>query len=173
MTKREAAIAAVSTPIGEMWLVAEPEGVVEAGWTRLEPPPRRDGVRACASPEALALAERAAEELTLYFAGRLRAFTVPLAPRGTAFQLAVWASLCDIPFGARVSYRDIASAVGRPRAVRAVGQANRANPLPVFIPCHRVVGADGRLVGYAGDALDLKAWLLEHESRVLRAQTLS
>ncbi|AEJ42539.1 methylated-DNA/protein-cysteinemethyltransferase [Alicyclobacillus acidocaldarius subsp. acidocaldarius Tc-4-1] len=125
--------------------------------------------RASARPETLAVAERAVEELALYFAGRLQSFTVPLVPRGTPFQMAVWASLRAIPFGARVSYRDIANAVGRPRAVRAVGQANRANPLPVFIPCHRVVGADGRLVGYAGDAVDLKSWLLHHEARVLRA----
>jgi len=170
--RRDRAIATVTTPVGEMWLVAEEEGVVAAGWARLESPPVQDEARACASPEALAVAERAAEQLSLYFAGQLQTFTVPLVPRGTSFQMAVWESLRAIPFGARVSYRDIASAVGRPRAVRAVGQANRANPLPVFIPCHRVVGADGRLVGYAGDAVDLKSWLLDHEVRVLRAQAV-
>ncbi len=168
VTKQTWVIETVSTPMGDMWLAAEAEGVVEAGWARLEPPPVQEA-RVCPSREAMAVAERAVEELTLYFAGRLQSFTVPLVPRGTPFQMAVWASLRAIPFGARVSYRDIANAVGRPRAVRAVGQANRANPLPVFIPCHRVVGADGRLVGYAGNAVDLKSWLLHHEARVLSA----
>lgn len=162
----------VATPVGEMWVVAEAAGVVAAGWTRLEAPPLEHQARECADDSALAMAERAAAELDLYFTGELRSFTVPLLPRGTPFQMAVWDALRSIPYGACVAYRDIAMAIGRPRAVRAVGQANRANPLPVFIPCHRVVGADGRMVGYAGDAVDLKSWLLDHEARVLRDQAV-
>ncbi|SIT03036.1 methylated-DNA-[protein]-cysteine S-methyltransferase [Alicyclobacillus vulcanalis] len=157
--------------MGDMWLAAEPQGVVASGWTRLEPAPgERERTM---GGDALEVAEWAAAELRRYFAGELRSFSVPLAPRGTAFQRAVWDALRSIPFGERVAYRDIAAAVGRPQAVRAVGQANRANPLPVFIPCHRVVGADGRLVGYAGANVDLKAWLLHHEANVLRAQAMA
>jgi methylated-DNA-[protein]-cysteine S-methyltransferase len=81
---------------------------------------------------------------------------------GSEFQLDVWQALLDIPFGATASYRDVAKTVGRPEAVRAVGAANGANPISLIIPCHRVIGADGRLVGYGG-GLDRKEWLIEHE----------
>lgn len=85
-----------------------------------------------------------------YFAGRLQRFTLPLAPRGTAFQQAVWQALCDIPYGETRSYSDIARAIGKPNAVRAVGAANGRNPLSIIIPCHRVIGQNGSLTGYAG-----------------------
>jgi methylated-DNA-[protein]-cysteine S-methyltransferase len=111
-------------------------------------------------------AQRAAEELEAYMAGRLREFTVPLVLQtGTPFQRAVWQALRSIPYGETRSYLDIAAAVGNPRAVRAVGQANRANPLPIFIPCHRVIGRRGDLVGYAGQQVHLKAALLDLERR--------
>ncbi len=110
-------------------------------------------------PEVL---RQAVRELNEFFAGTRRTFTVPLAPVGTPFQQQVWRALQTIPYGATCSYRDIACAVGRPAACRAVGMANHCNPIPIIIPCHRVVGADGRLTGYAG-GLAIKSRLLQLE----------
>ena len=101
-------------------------------------------------------------QLDEYFAGRRRRFELPLAPRGTAFQLAVWQALQQIPFGQTRCYGALAEAIGRPRAVRAVGAANGANPIAIIIPCHRVIGRDGSLTGYAG-GLARKALLLQLE----------
>lgn len=108
------------------------------------------------------LLEQAAAELAEYFAGIRRTFTLPLSPAGTAFQRAVWQALETIPYGETVSYRDIALRIGNPKACRAVGMANNRNPIPILIPCHRVVGADGSLTGYAG-GLDAKEQLLKLE----------
>jgi AraC family transcriptional regulator of adaptative response/methylated-DNA-[protein]-cysteine methyltransferase len=101
-------------------------------------------------PETSPLLQRAEGELGEYFAGVRRAFTVPLRPVGTPFELEVWAALAEIPYGATRSYADIARRVGRAGAVRAVGRANGMNALAIVVPCHRVVGSDGRLVGYGG-----------------------
>ena len=106
---------------------------------------------------------RAVRELEEYLAGARESFTLPLAPQGTAFQRAVWGALTDIPFGETRSYAEIALAIGRPRAVRAVGGANARNPLSVVVPCHRVIGSRGDLTGYAG-GIERKRWLLAHES---------
>lgn len=102
-------------------------------------------------------------QLLEYLAGVRRVFDLPLAPKGTEFYRSVWRALEEIPYGETRSYRDIAQAVGRPRAVRAVGQANHHNPIPIIIPCHRVVGANGSLTGYGG-GLDLKERLLRLEA---------
>ncbi len=102
--------------------------------------------------------------LDAYFEGRPVAFDLPLAPAGTPFQQSVWNALCGIPYGETVSYAEIARRVGRPSAVRAVGAANGRNPIAILIPCHRVIGADARLVGYGG-GLERKAWLLRHEGQ--------
>lgn len=109
------------------------------------------------------LLDEAARQLEEYFTGRRREFDLPLAPAGTPFQCAVWAALRGIPYGETRSYKQIASAVGRPAACRAVGMANHRNPLPIVIPCHRVVGASGALTGYAG-GLDIKRKLLAVET---------
>lgn len=114
-----------------------------------------------ASHPILALAEH---ELRAYFEGQLTVFSVPLAARGTEFQHAVWAELRQIPYGERRAYRDIANALGRPTATRAVGAANGQNPIGIIQPCHRVLGANGSLTGFAG-GLAAKKWLLEHEHR--------
>ena len=103
-------------------------------------------------------------ELEEYFAGRRRAFSVPLCIRGTLFQKRVWLALAEIPYGETASYAEIACKTGNPRACRAVGMANHRNPLPIFLPCHRVIGADGRITGYAG-GLEIKRYLLELEGR--------
>lgn len=107
--------------------------------------------------------ERARIQLTEYFAGERRAFDLPLAAQGTSFQAAVWQALARIPFGELRSYRDIAVEIGRPSAVRAVGAANGRNPLPIVVPCHRVIGSDGSLTGFAG-GLDAKRVLLALEN---------
>jgi methylated-DNA-[protein]-cysteine S-methyltransferase len=104
-----------------------------------------------------------ADELAEYFATARKDFDVPLAPRGTPFQLAVWAELSRIPYGSTVSYGDVATALGKsPVASRAVGLANGRNPISIIVPCHRVIGADGSLTGY-GWGVERKEWLLRHE----------
>jgi len=105
---------------------------------------------------------RAARELDEYFAGRRTTFDVPLAPQGTAFQQRVWKALLGIPYGRTVSYGEIARRIGQPTAVRAVGLANGRNPIPILIPCHRVIGADGSLTGFGG-GLPIKRALLALE----------
>jgi methylated-DNA-[protein]-cysteine S-methyltransferase len=101
-------------------------------------------------------------QLDEYFRGRRRKFTVRLGLQGTAFQKRVWGELLKIGYGKTASYRDIAIAAGRPKAVRAVGNTNRLNPVSIIVPCHRIIGSDGKLVGYGG-GLWRKEWLLEHE----------
>ncbi|CRF28599.1 methylated-DNA--protein-cysteine methyltransferase [Mycobacterium tuberculosis] len=104
----------------------------------------------------------AARQLRDYFAGALHSFDLPLDLQGTSFQLKVWEALAEIPFGSTRSYKDIAERIGSPQAVRAVGGANNGNPVPIIIPCHRVIGANGTMVGYGG-GLDIKTFLLQHE----------
>lgn len=108
-------------------------------------------------------------QLLEYLAGVRRVFDLPLAPKGTEFYRSVWRALEEIPYGETRSYRDIAQTVGRPKAVRAVGQANHNNPIPIIIPCHRVVGANGSLTGYGG-GLDLKERLLRLEAGVVEGK---
>lgn len=108
-------------------------------------------------------------QLLEYLAGVRRVFDLPLAPKGTEFYRSVWRALEEIPYGETRSYRDIAQVVGRPKAVRAVGQANHNNPIPIIIPCHRVVGANGSLTGYGG-GLDLKERLLRLEAGVVEGK---
>ena len=110
------------------------------------------------------LLKEAHRQLNAYLAGKLKEFSLPLAPRGTDFQRKVWDALRRIPYGETASYKDIAEAVGKPRAFRAVGMANNRNPIPIIIPCHRVIGSDGSLVGYGG-GLDMKRRLLDLERR--------
>ena len=112
--------------------------------------------------EATPLLLEACRQLREYFAGERKAFALPLAPAGTEFQKKVWAALRDIPWGETRSYGDIARAIGKPTACRAVGMANGRNPLPVFIPCHRVIGTNGSITGYSG-GLEKKRFLLRLE----------
>jgi methylated-DNA-[protein]-cysteine S-methyltransferase len=103
------------------------------------------------------------EQLDAYFAGELGAFDLDVDPQGTPFQRRVWDELRRIPFGETISYSELARRLGDPKLVRAVGVANGRNPISIVIPCHRVIGADGSLVGYGG-GLERKRWLLEHEA---------
>lgn len=110
------------------------------------------------------IVEDALEQLAEYFSGTRQHFNLPLSPQtGTEFQRAVWNYLLEIPYGETRSYGDVARAIGRDKAVRAVGQANRANPIPIVVPCHRVIGSNGALTGYAGSQVHLKAALLDLE----------
>jgi len=110
--------------------------------------------------------EKTFRQLEEYFQGRRQAFDVPLRPRGTEFQRQVWAALLDIPYGETWSYKDLAMKIQRRKAFRAVGMANNKNPLPIIIPCHRVIGSDGKLVGYGG-GLKVKEKLLDLEKSVI------
>ena len=120
--------------------------------------------------EETPLLVRAREALLSYLAGERQGFDLPLAPVGTDFQRSVWTALKAIPYGQTRTYGEIAAAIGRPKAVRAVGQANHHNPLPIFLPCHRVVGSGGTLTGYAG-GLEMKKALLALESGKERFST--
>ncbi|MEJ2640660.1 MAG: methylated-DNA--[protein]-cysteine S-methyltransferase [Desulfosarcinaceae bacterium] len=104
------------------------------------------------------------QQLTAYFNGELQQFDLPLAPKGTVFQLSVWEALKQIPYGELASYGEIAAAIGNPKAVRAVGGANARNPIPIIIPCHRVIGSDGSLTGFGG-GLTTKQRLIDLERR--------
>ena len=141
----------IETPIGRLKLCADGDGLCSLRFAST-------GEEMDAAP-LLLQAERELEE---YFAGRRTAFSVPLSMHGSPFQMAVWAALCAIPYGKTRSYGELARRIGRPGACRAVGMANHVNPLPILVPCHRVLGADGRLTGYAG-GLDVKKYLLELE----------
>jgi methylated-DNA-[protein]-cysteine S-methyltransferase len=106
--------------------------------------------------------KEAARQLEAYFSGKLKSFDLKLAPEGTEFQKSVWKALCEIPYGETRTYKDIAESIGKPKAYRAVGLANNRNPIAIIIPCHRVIGTNGKLIGYAS-GLDVKMFLLEHE----------
>lgn len=125
--------------------------------------PEKD-IRRDAARNATPLLHEAFDQLNRYLEGSLREFFLPLRPKGTPFMRRVWQALCDVPYGATASYKDIAVAIGSPKACRAVGMANNKNPIPIFIPCHRIIGAGGKLVGYGG-GLAMKRRLLALEAR--------
>src|SRR5439155_23203362 len=113
------------------------------------------------------LLQEVMRQLSAYFAGKAESFDLPLAPQGTAFQQNVWRHLCDIPYGETISYGELARRIGNPNASRAVGLANGTNPIPIVIPCHRVIGSDGKLTGYGG-GLPIKEKLLALERLQLK-----
>jgi len=153
--------AVVVTPIGPLTLVASGGALREVRFPNGPPPGPPDGP---AEPDHPVLAQ-AARELAEYFAGERTAFEVALEPQGSAFQRAAWHGLATIPYGETISYGEQARRLGHPGKARAIGAANGANPLPIVLPCHRVVGRDGSLTGFGG-GLETKAWLLHHERRV-------
>ena len=113
-----------------------------------------------------------AAQLDAYWRGELTVFDVPMNPPGTGFQRQVWAALSEIPYGTTVTYGEIAEAIGKPRAVRAVGRANGSNPIAIVVPCHRVIGADGSLTGYGG-GIERKEKLLELETHFSPLNTVT
>lgn len=149
------------SPLGPLLLVGH-DGALEQ---IVFPAGRHATVEPPDLPEDDTAFERSCEALRRYFAGSLVGFDLVLAPTGTEFQKSVWRELASIPFGDTVTYADIARRIDRPTASRAVGAANGANPLPIVVPCHRVIGANGTLTGFAG-GLEAKRFLLEHEARI-------
>ena len=145
----------VDTPLGRLLLGWETGGLTRVNFNEGTHPYRPDPSWQYAEESGF----EAAEQFRDYFRGQRRSFDLPLAPRGTDFQRSVWQALTAIPYGETVSYGDIARAIGRPKAVRAVGAANGRNPLPVVVPCHRVIGSDGKLTGYTG-GMHIKEFLL-------------
>ena len=155
----------VETPVGAMTIGAGPGGILAVRFGREDLPP--EAVARTSSRTAAGFVERAIRQLEEYFEGRRTAFDVPLDRRGTPFQLSVWTAISAIPFGATSTYGDVARGLGDVRLARAVGAASGANPIPVIVPCHRLVGADGSLTGFGG-GLEMKAALLRHESRIVQ-----
>lgn len=145
------------SPFGTVGIAEDGKGICALFFLRGEKP---EGYMEAETP----LLRRAARELAEYFSGERRAFDLPLSLEGTAFQRADWAALCEIPYGETRSYGQIAARLGNPKACRAVGMANHRNPVAVLVPCHRVVGKNGSLTGYAG-GLDVKEGLLALEKR--------
>ena len=143
----------IETPVGPLWLAAADGGLASIAF--------HGPASAHSEDPLLSDAER---QLLAYFAGELERFELPLAPRGTNFQRRVWDAVAAVPYGTTTTYSTLAAAIGSPRATRAVGAANGRNPLPVVVPCHRVIGASGALTGYGG-GLEVKRTLLALEAR--------
>lgn len=155
------------SPVGTLTLAADGTGLVAIEFPSNRHPAQRDDWRA---GEHRWL-DAAAAQLDDYFAGRRRTFELPLSPRGTDFQRSVWTALAGIPYGQTISYAQLAQRVGKPTAMRAVGAANGRNPLPIVLPCHRVIGADGSLTGFGG-GLPTKEFLLRLEGALPEAGDL-
>jgi methylated-DNA-[protein]-cysteine S-methyltransferase len=148
----------VDSPLGRLRVFARDRGIVAIHL------PNQANAQVLQSEESSrhSVLRAAAKQLEEWFAGRRRAFDLPLAAVGTSFQQSVWSALQAIPFGETRSYQQLAIELGRPQACRAVGAANGRNPIAIVVPCHRVIGQDGSLTGYAG-GLTAKRWLLAHE----------
>ena len=153
----------MDSPLGPLLLVADDAGVRQILFVNGRHPARPDA----SWKQDRARHTETIRQLQAYFAGELETFDLQLAPQGTPFQLAVWRRLCDIPYGETMSYGQLASQIGNPKASRAVGLANGSNPIPIVIPCHRVIGSNGKLTGYGG-GLPIKEKLLALERRQLR-----
>lgn len=145
----------MDSPLGKLLIAMNDRGVVAIHFPQENPTRNPDW-------QHKNLQCAAAEQLRAYFDGTLKTFDLSLAPEGTPFQLKVWEELQKIPYGKTISYKTLAQRLGNPKAVRAVGAANGKNPLPIVIPCHRVIGSDGSLTGYAG-GLSIKKSLLDFE----------
>jgi methylated-DNA-[protein]-cysteine S-methyltransferase len=154
----------LNTPIGTLLIAGDGEAVRRIDFPKngKASAPERGWTESARGPVG-----QAARQLTEYFAGRRAGFDLPLAPEGTEFQRTVWRNLQDIPYGETISYGELAKRVGNPKASRAVGAANGQNPIPIVIPCHRVIGANGKLTGFGG-GLPTKEALLALETKQLR-----
>jgi methylated-DNA-[protein]-cysteine S-methyltransferase len=157
----------MKSPVGKLLLVADEEGLLEVAFAEGRTVPVVDSSWTCDG----ALLREPVRQLDAFFAGELRDFDLPLKPRGTGFQQRVWKLLCEIPFGETISYGELARRAGNPAASRAVGLANGSNPIAIVIPCHRVIGSNGKLTGYGG-GLDNKRWLIDFERNQLFGQHL-
>lgn len=153
----------MESPVGPLLLVADTSGLRRIDFV--------NGRNALASDphgrENAECLDETIRQLRAYFAGELENFNLNIAPQGTPFQLSVWHRLCEIPYGETISYGELARRIGNPNASRAVGLANGSNPIPIVVPCHRVIGSNGKLTGYGG-GLPIKEKLLALERRQLR-----
>lgn len=153
-----------SSPLGGLLLVSDGESLTGIYYEdHRRGPARGANWRRDAAPF-----KQVQDELAAYFGGDLQEFSVKLAPRGSEFQREVWNELRQIPPGSTLTYAQLAAKIGRPKAIRAVGAANARNPISIIVPCHRVVGADDSLTGYAG-GLERKRWLLRHEGATIKS----
>ena len=153
----------IESPLGPLLLAADEAGLRQILFVN----GRHPGAPEPSWQEDSAPLNETIRQLQAYFAGDLENFDLQLAPEGTPFQLEVWRRLCDIPYGKTISYGELAGRIGNPKASRAVGLANGSNPIPIVIPCHRVIGSNGKLTGYGG-GLPIKEKLLALERRQLR-----
>ncbi|MFV1991085.1 MAG: methylated-DNA--[protein]-cysteine S-methyltransferase [Acidimicrobiales bacterium] len=150
----------IDSPLGILTLRASAHGLRAVLWGST------NSTDNDADPETSAVLDLTESQLGEYFAGDRRDFALPLDPKGTTFQLAAWEALKKIPYGETITYGEQATRLNNPKAMRAVGAANGANPIPIIVPCHRVIGADGSLTGFAS-GLDSKRWLHNHEAPTL------
>ncbi len=153
----------IGSPVGKLLLVADERGLKSLSFGEGRTPPTvmpswKNGGAPLAEP---------IRQLRAFFGGELRRFELPLQPEGTAFQLRVWSALREIPYGQTLSYGELARRLGNPAASRAVGLANGSNPIAIIVPCHRVIGSNGKLTGYGG-GLENKRWLLDFERSQLQ-----
>lgn len=151
------------SPIGPLTVFADSEGIAEIRF------PNNSALLPTENRYKNMWLDQAVEQLNAYFEGRLKTFDLPLSLHGSDFQKSVWAQLQNIAYGTTASYGDIARAVGKAKAARAIGMANNKNRIPIIIPCHRVIGSNGALTGFAG-GLDTKHWLLRHEGVCLEGE---
>lgn len=158
----------LDTPIGRLLIAADEAGLRHVNFDD----ERRDQVIAPDWKRGTTHLDRAVEQLRAYFAGDRQDFDLALAAQGTSFRRSVWSELVNIPYGETISYGELARRIGDPAASRAVGAANGANPLPIVVPCHRVIGASGKLTGFGG-GLPVKQWLLEHERGARQASLIA
>ena len=155
----------MSSPVGSLKLIGSDAGLAAILWENDKP--GRVPLKAEMEDSSHPVLVEAERQLQEYFAGQRQSFTVPLDMQGTAFQKSVWQALLTIPFGQTRTYSEIANQIGAPKAVRAVGAANGKNPISIMAPCHRVIGASGKLTGFAG-GLEAKAYLLKLEGKDIR-----
>jgi methylated-DNA-[protein]-cysteine S-methyltransferase len=161
MTRHDTLYSTVESPLGDLLLVSDGADLTglymqsHKGWPSVGQDWRRDEEHFAA----------VVAQLKAYFAGERRDFELSLAPRGTPFQLSVWRTMASVPYGQTITYGQLAAGIGLPTAARAVGQASGRNPIPIIVPCHRVIGTAGSLTGYGG-GIERKRWLLELEAAV-------
>ncbi|MGL6173929.1 MAG: methylated-DNA--[protein]-cysteine S-methyltransferase [Cellulosilyticaceae bacterium] len=159
-----------NTPVGEICVLTTDEEIIEINlfkdeWQqRLEEfPDIKKGSN---------IGKEANLQLKEYFQGKRKEFNLPFKIVGTEYREKVWRAVAQIPYGQVVSYQDVAIQIGNPKSVRAIGQANRVNRMPIIIPCHRVIGKSGKMVGYAGDRINIKEYLLEHEKNIINKRKI-
>lgn len=147
-------------PLGTLRITGEQDAVTEIHFLD----PGNEEVTELLTQPVPDILRKCIQQLDKYFSGDITVFDLPLSQNGTSFQKRVWNALCDIPYGRTISYMDLSKKLGDPKAIRAVGTANGKNNIAIVVPCHRVIGSDGSLVGYAGE-LWRKQWLLHHEAK--------